>query len=60
MNNHFEILFDTIMATKDKDKRNIMLSAIVELIQEAAEYLAENTELFDKVFSIANDPKSDK
>ena len=60
VNNHYEILFDTIMATKDKDKRKIMLDVVLELIQEVAEYLAPNTELFDKVFSIANDPKSDK
>ena len=60
INNYYETLFDTIMVTKDKDKRKIMLNVVLELVQEVAEYLAPNVELFDRIFSIANDPKSDK
>ena len=48
------------MLTPDQERRKVMLKTCCTLILEASNELAHNYMMFDKVFQIANEQKSDE
>ena len=54
-----EELLDLVYNITDQEKRNGLLKVITNLILDASEQLASNSELFEKFFHIAKDARSD-
>lgn len=57
---HYETLIDVIYEIKDHHKRNSLLKVLISLIMEASEHLSYNRRLFQRVFAISKDQRSDQ
>lgn len=57
--NNYSHLINIIHNIKNKDRRVSLLKVIVDLIVFASEQLATNISLFQEVFQICRDPRSD-
>lgn len=58
--NNYDSIIDQIYETADKDKKVSLLKVVINLILEASEELSSNSMLFQKIFEIAKDQRSDK
>jgi hypothetical protein len=60
LDKHLQTIIDVIYNTTDKDKRISLLKELINMILEASDELAENKQLFQKMFEFATCPKSDE
>ena len=58
--NNYEMMIDLIYEIQNKDHRVSLLKALINLILEASEELSFNKPLFQKIFEMAKDQRSDE
>lgn len=58
--NNYESIIEQIFITQDRDRRISLLKVLINLILEASEDLSTNPMLFQKVFEICKDQRSDE
>jgi len=56
---NYEVFVEQIYETKDRDRRVSLLKVLIDLILKASDELSSNAPLFQKVFEMAKDSRSD-